>query len=199
MGKSDPRVDAYIAKSPAFARPILNHLRRLVHAACPAVEETIKWGFPHFMYEGMLCSMAAFKQHCAFGFWHKNMRAELTGGESTDAMGQLGRITALADLPKDAVLKRHIKQAMKLNAGGIKAPVVRKPAKQIKVRADVMTALGGDKKALATFQGLSPSHRREYLDWIAEAKRAETRAKRMATMVEWLAEGKSRNWKYERR
>ncbi len=199
MGKSDPRVDAYIAKSAAFARPILGHLRRLVHAACPTVEETIKWGFPHFMHQGMLCSMAAFKQHCAFGFWHKNMRVELTGGDSTEAMGQLGRITALADLPKDTVLKRHIKQAVKLNESGIKAPVVRKPAKPIKVPADVTTALRGNKKARATFESLSPSHRREYLEWVVEAKRAETRTKRLATMLKWLAEGKSRNWKYEQR
>jgi uncharacterized protein YdeI (YjbR/CyaY-like superfamily) len=199
VGKFDPRVDAYIAKSAAFARPILCHLRRLVHAACPSAEETIKWGFPHFMYQGMLCSMAAFKQHCAFGFWHKNMRTELTGGQSTEAMGQLGRITSVAGLLKAPVLKRHIKQAMKLNEAGIKIPVVRKPVKPIKVPADVMKALRSNKKALATFGGLSPSHRREYLEWIAEAKRAETRAKRIATMLEWLAEGKSRNWKYERR
>jgi uncharacterized protein YdeI (YjbR/CyaY-like superfamily) len=199
VGKFDPRVDAYIAKSAAFARPILSHLRRLVHAACPSAEETIKWGFPHFMYQGMLCSMAAFKQHCAFGFWHKSMRAELADGEPTEAMGQLGRITAVADLPKSPILKRHIKQAMKLNEAGIKIPVVRKPVKPIKVPADVMKALRSNKKALATFGGFSPSHRREYLEWIAEAKRAETRAKRIATMLEWLAEGKSRNWKYERR
>jgi uncharacterized protein YdeI (YjbR/CyaY-like superfamily) len=199
VGKFDPRVDAYIAKSAAFARPILSHLRRLVHAACPSAEETIKWGFPHFMYQGMLCSMAAFKQHCAFGFWHKNMRTELTGGQSTEAMGQLGRITSVAGLPKAPVLKRHIKQAMELNEAGIKISVVRKPFKPIKVPADVMKALRSNKKALATFGGFSPSHRREYLEWIAEAKRAEARAKRIATMLEWLVEGKSRNWKYERR
>jgi uncharacterized protein YdeI (YjbR/CyaY-like superfamily) len=198
VGKTDPRVDAYIAKSAAFARPILVHLRRLIHAACPAVEETIKWGFPHFMYKGMLCSMASFKQHCAFGFWHKSMKAELSGSKPAEAMGQLGRITAVSDLPKDAVVKRHIKQAMKLNDAGVKAPVVRKPPKPVKVPADVMAALRGHKKALETFESLSPSHRREYLEWIAEAKREETRTKRMATMLEWLVEGKSRNWKYER-
>ena len=199
MGKSDPRVDAYIAKSAPFSRPILDHLRRVVHAACPAVEETIKWGFPHFMYKSMLCNMAAFKQHCAFGFWHKGMKTALSGGKPREAMGHLGRITSLADLPKDAVLKRYIKQAMKLNDAGIKVPVVRSAPKSVKVPAEVMAALRRNKQALGTFEALSPSHRREYLEWIADAKRDETRIKRLATMLEWLAEGKSRNWKYERR
>jgi uncharacterized protein YdeI (YjbR/CyaY-like superfamily) len=199
VGKQDPRVDAYIAKSAPFSQPILDHLRRVVHAACPAVEETIKWGFPHFMYKGMLGSMAAFKQHCAFGFWHKGMKAALSGGKPRQAMGQLGRITSLADLPKDAVLKRYIKQAMKLNDAGVKVPVVRSAPKTVKVPAVVMAALRRNKQALGTFEALSPSHRREYLEWIADAKREETRTKRLATMLEWLAEGKSRNWKYERR
>lgn len=199
MGTKDARVDAYIAKSAEFARPILRHLRDVVHSACPAVEETMKWSFPHFLYKGMLCSMAAFKQHCAFGFWHKAMREALSAGKQRAAMGQLGRITALADLPKDSVLIRHIKQAMKLNDAGIKSPAPkRREKKDLVVPDDVMRALKKSKQALAAFNDFSPSHRREYIEWITEAKQEATRERRLATMLEWLAEGKTRNWKYER-
>jgi hypothetical protein len=125
MGTKDPRIDAYIARSAAFARPILNHIRKLVHATCPEVEETMKWSFPHFLYKGMLCSMASFKQHCTFGFWKgalifANKPNPGTNGE--EAMGQFGRITALSDLPKDAVLTRYINAAVKLNEVGVKLP-----------------------------------------------------------------------------
>ena len=197
MGKKDAWVDAYIARAEDFAKPVLNHLRALVHATCPEIEETRKWAFPHFMYKGMLCSMAAFKNHCAFGFWHKLMRESADSGKSEEAMGQLGKITGLADLPKDAVLIKHIKRAMKLNDEGIKVPVIKRPAKPVKVPDHVMAALKTHKKALVNFEKMSPSHQREYIEWITEAKREETIAKRLATMLEWLAEGKSRNWKYE--
>lgn len=199
MGKSDPRVDAYFAKSAAFAQPILRRLRAVVHSACPDVEETMKWQFPHFMYKGMLCSMAAFKQHCAFGFWHKAVRDAVSSGKQSDGMGQLGRITSVDDLPTESSLKRHIKQAMKLNDAGVKSPRPQPKAKKaLRVPDDVKMALKKDKQAQSTFEAFSPSHRREYIEWITEAKQPATRDRRIATMLEWLAKGKSRNWKYER-
>ncbi len=199
MATKDPRVDAYIAKSADFAQPILNHLRKLVHTACPQVEETLKWSFPHFMYKGMFCNMAAFKAHCAFGFWHRDMRQEVEGEKPAQAMGSLGRITSLADLPNDAALLRYLKQAARLNERGIKSPrPVRSASKKLEIPPSLMSALGMNKTALANFQGMSPSHQREYAEWIAEAKREETVVKRLATAIEWIAEGKSRNWKYEK-
>lgn len=199
MGKKDPFVDAYIARAADFARPILEHLRQLVHTACPEVEETRKWAFPHFMYKGMFCGMAAFKHHCAFIFWHKLMRESVDTGKSEEAMGQLGKITSLSDLPKDAVLTSHIKKAMKLNEAGVKAPASKRAAvKKLKIPDSVTKALQKNKKAMANFEALSNSHQNEYIQWIAEAKREETVARRLATMLEWLAEGKSRNWKYEK-
>lgn len=198
MGKKDPRVDAYIEKSADFARPILKHLRALVHLACPDVEETWKWSFPFFMYKGMLCHMAAFKAHCTFGFWHREVRESIGDGKSADAMGQLGRITKREDLPKDAVLKQYIKQAMALNEQGIKSPKASvEPKAPVKMPANMKAALQGNPKARANFEKFSPSQQREYIEWIAEAKREETAAKRIATMLEWVARGKSRNWKYE--
>ncbi len=190
MGKTDPRVDAYIAKSADFARPVLRHLRQVIHDACPQVEETIKWSCPHFMYHGILGAMAAFKKHCVFGVWHSSV-----------SMGNVGRITGLEDLPKDAVISREVKKLMKRNASGVKAPRPTKPKakKPIKPPAAFLTVLKKNKKALATFENLSPSRKREYVEWIVEAKRDETRAKRLATAVAWLAEGKTRNWKYERK
>ncbi|HKD37654.1 MAG TPA: YdeI/OmpD-associated family protein [Pirellulales bacterium] len=200
MGKKDARVDAYIAKSAEFAQPILRRLRDIVHSACPEVEETIKWKFPNFMYKGMLCHMAAFKQHCAFGFWHKAVRDAVSDGNKADGMGQLGRITSLDELPSETTLKRQIKQAMKLNDAGVKSPRPKPKAKKpAQIPDDVKRALKKHKQAGATFEAFSPSHRREYIEWIVEAKQPATRDRRIATMVEWLAEGKSRNWKYERK
>jgi uncharacterized protein YdeI (YjbR/CyaY-like superfamily) len=196
---SDARVDAYIAKSATFAQPILRRLREIVHSACPEVEETIKWRFPNFMYKGMLCNMAAFKQHCAFGFWHKAVRDVVSSSKKTDGMGQLGKITSLDDLPRDSTLKRHIRQAMKLNEAGVKSPRPKPKAQQpLMVHKDVKQALKTHKQAQAAFEAFSSSHRREYIEWVVEAKQQATRDRRVATMLEWLAEGKSRNWKYER-
>jgi uncharacterized protein YdeI (YjbR/CyaY-like superfamily) len=203
MGKKDPRVDAYIAKSADFAKPILRHLRRLVHSACPNVEETIKWGFPFFIHHGMLCSMAAFKQHCAFGFMRRAKGAlgdwRAIGGASDSAMGQFGRLENVSELPSEAILKRLISQAAQLNESGAKAPAAprSKPKKKLTVAADLRGALKKHKRASAAFEGFSYTNKKEYIEWITEAKRPETRAKRLATTVEWLAEGKKRNWKYE--
>lgn len=197
MGTRDPRVDAYIANSADFARPILAHLREVVHSACPDVEETMKWSFPHFMYGGMLCSMASFKEHCAFGFW-KGALVLGDDGASEGAMGQFGRITAVSDLPSKRALSGYIKKAMALNADGVKAPTRKKPAakRELAVPDDLARALRKNRKAAASFERFSPSHRREYIEWITDAKREDTRERRLETTIEWLAEGKPRNWKY---
>ncbi len=195
MGKKDPRVDAYIAKSADFAQPILRHLREIVHKGCPEVEETMKWSFPHFMYRGMLGGMAAFKSHCAFGFW----KGKLIVPERPEAMGQFGRIASILDLPGDSVLLGYVREAARLNETGEKVP--RKPPQPKKALAtppDLAAALKKNAKARATFEGFSPSHRREYVEWITEAKTEETRKKRLDTAVVWMAEGKPRNWKYIR-
>jgi uncharacterized protein YdeI (YjbR/CyaY-like superfamily) len=200
MGKKDPRIDAYIAKSADFAKPILTHLRELVHAACPEVEETMKWSFPNFIYKGMFCSMASFKAHCAFGFW----KADLifgTGKTGTDdekgSMGHFGRLSSISDLPKDKELLALIKEAVRLNDAGIsKARPRPKVKKELVVPDYFLRALKKNKKALAAFEAFSYSHKKEYIEWITEAKTEETRQRRIAQALEWMAEGKSRNWKY---
>jgi uncharacterized protein YdeI (YjbR/CyaY-like superfamily) len=198
MGTRDDRVDAYIAKSAEFARPILEHLRATVHAACPDVEETMKWSFPHFDYKGMLCSMAAFKEHCTFGFWKSSLI--FANGEPSDekAAGQFGRITSLKDLPTKKVLTGYIKEAMKLNDAGIKPAKPSKPkaTAEVVVPDDLTSALRKNAKALAAFEKFPPSHKREYISWITEAKTEVTRNRRLDTAIEWMAEGKPRNWKY---
>lgn len=200
MGSRDPRIDAHIAKSADFARPILEHLRETVHAACPDVEETMKWSFPHFMYHGILCSMASFKEHCTFGFWKGSLIVGDNGGSAEQAMGQFGRITTRSDLPPKRVLVGYIRQAMKLNEDGVQAPARRKTgaAKPVAIPDDLSVALERNRKARAAFDAFSPSHQREYIEWITEAKRDETRQRRIGQALEWIAEGKSRNWKYER-
>jgi len=187
MGEKDSRVDTYIAK------PILKHFRKLVHQGCPEVEEAMKWSFPHFMYKGMLCSMASFKNHCAFGFW----KGKLIVPANPEAMGQFGRITSLSDLPKDGVLVDYVREAARLNETGGKLP--RKPPEPKKALAtppDLASALKKNAKARASFKGFSPSQEREYVEWITEAETEETRTKRLDTAVEWMSEGKPRNWKY---
>jgi uncharacterized protein YdeI (YjbR/CyaY-like superfamily) len=200
----DPRVDGYIAKSAAFAQPILTHLRALIHAACPAAEEDMKWSFPHFMYRRkILCSIAAFKAHCAFGFWHHGMGKLLTADDVKDepAMGDFGRITSLAELPPEKKLTGYLQRAVALHDSGALGrprPAVKKRKFELPVPADLAAALKKNKRAAANFANFSPSHRKEYIAWITEAKRNETRQKRLATTIEWLAEGKPRNWKYVR-
>ena len=203
MGKQDKRIDLYIAKSAPFAKPILHHLRELVHEGCPDVEETIKWGFPHFDYRGIMASMASFKHHCSFGFWKASLindpENRLTGMGET-AMGHFGRITSLADLPKDRILLRYIRDAARLNEEGIS--ISRKPKsteqKKLIVTDYFEKALRKNKKALATFGAISYSNKKDYIEWVTEAKTEATREKRLAISIAWLAEGKSRNWKYER-
>lgn len=198
MGTRDARVDAYVAKSADFAKPILIHIRETVHGACPDVEESWKWSFPTFMYKGILCSMAAFKQRCTFGFW-KGALVLGADANNADAMGQFGRITSMADLPSKKSLAGYVRKAAALNDAGVKVvrtSTRRAPKPPAKVPADLAAALKKNKKAQATFEGLSPSHKREYIEWITEAKREETCARRLKTAIEWLAEGKPHNWKY---
>jgi uncharacterized protein YdeI (YjbR/CyaY-like superfamily) len=197
MPTRDPRIDAYIANAAPFAQPILERLREAVHAACPECEETLKWRSPSFLYRGaILCGMAAFKEHAMFGFW-KGALID-TGGPKEAAMGQFGRLTSVADLPAKRELARYIRQAMALEDAGVKTPRTKtgKPKPSPEPPEDLVRALARDKRARATFEGLSPSHRREYVEWILEAKREETRKRRLAQAVAWLAEGKPRNWKY---
>jgi uncharacterized protein YdeI (YjbR/CyaY-like superfamily) len=198
MGKRDPRVDAYIDNAADFARPILTEIREAVHASCPDVEEAMKWSFPHFVHKGVLCSMAAFKQHAAFGFWKGSL--VLGRGKNADAMGQFGRITKRSDLPSKNLLAGYIKKAAALNDQGVKMPRAPRRAAptRVKVPADLAAAFKTNKKAQTGFDGFSPSHKREYIDWITEAKSDDTRARRLAQAIEWMADGKSRNWKYER-
>lgn len=193
----DPRVDAYIARQAEFARPILDHLRAAVHAACPQCEETLKWSAPTFMYKGgMLASMAAFKAHATFGFW----RGSLVVGEDAaqkSAMGQFGRLTSVADLPPAAALAALIDKAMALADAGVKPPRAKHAKPAFAVPPDLRAAIDADPAATATFDGFPPSCRRDYVEWVTEAKRDETRAKRIAQAASWLAEGKKRHWKYE--
>ena len=194
MGKKDPRIDAYIEKAADFAKPILRHLRKVVHAGCPNVEETLKWSMPHFDYKGPLAGMAAFKAHCAFGFW----KGSLIVPGSKEAMGQFGCITKISDLPKAGVLTGYVRKAVELNEQKVKVPrPLKHEKKDIPMPADLAAALKGNAKARATFDGFRPSHKREYLEWITEAKTDETRRKRLVTAVEWMSEGKARHWKYQ--
>lgn len=194
----DQRIDDYIAKQAAFAQPILTHLRVAVHAACPDVEETVKWSMPAFVYKGRpLAHMAAFKAHATFGFWRgKDVLGE-TGGER-DAMGQFGRIASVDDLPDDDALAGLIRRAAALTDSGDQ-PKRTKPTPKPELAApeDLLAALRANGAAAATFDGFPPGARRDYVAWVVEAKRPETRAKRIAQAVEWLAEGKKRHWKYE--
>jgi uncharacterized protein YdeI (YjbR/CyaY-like superfamily) len=200
MSSRDPRVDAYIAKAAPFARPILDHLRDCVHAACPAAQETLKWRSPHFTYnDRLLCGMAAFKQHVAFGFWLGDLVAGT--GRDEEAMGQFGRIARLDDLPSRRALGTLVKKAMGLTDAGVTRAPMRRGAPRPTAQApdDLVAALAKHRKARETFERFSNSQRRDYIEWISEAKREATRAQRLATTLEWLAEGKSRNWKYETR
>jgi uncharacterized protein YdeI (YjbR/CyaY-like superfamily) len=203
MAKKDKRIDAYIAKSAPFARPILAHLRAVIHKGNPEVEETIKWGMPSFDYKGPYCSMAAFREHAVFGFWKASLMKDpknylqARSAQGGDAMGHMGRITSLKDLPPEKVLLDFVKQAKKLNDEGIKLPPKPKKAqKELAIPSWFMSALRKNSRAFDTFENFSPSNKREYVEWVTEAKTDETRRSRLETAVEWMSEGKPRNWKY---
>jgi uncharacterized protein YdeI (YjbR/CyaY-like superfamily) len=200
MEHIDKRIDAYIAKAAPFAQPILEHLRALVHKAVPQVTETVKWGMPFFEHEGPLCNMAAFKQHCAFGFWKASLLKDSHGllqQMEKSAMGHLGQIRGLEDLPADKVLMAYIKEAAALNKEGVKAPPkAPKTKEELEVPDYLKKALARNKAAAKTFENFSYSNRKEYVEWLTEAKTEDTRIKRLDTAIEWMAEGKPRNWKY---
>jgi uncharacterized protein YdeI (YjbR/CyaY-like superfamily) len=194
MGKKDRRVDAYIKRAAPFARPILKRLRKIVHIGCPDVEETIKWNSPFFEHKRIICFMAAFKGHCAFGFWKGSL---IFGANNKGAMGHFGRITSISDLPNAKTLAGYVRKAAELNESGVKKSRPRSRAKQkVSVPADLKTALQKNAKARKTFEIFSYSHKKEYVKWITDAKRDETRKRRLQTAIEWLAQGKPQNWKY---
>jgi len=196
MTAFDPRVDTYIARQADFARPILEHLRAVVHAACPGVEETLKWGMPTFLSGGaILASMAAFKQHATFGYWkHALVMGE---GVERDGMGSYGKMTSIKDLPPKKILAADLKRAVQLNADKVKSTRKSAPKPPPQAPDDLLAALKKNAQARKAFEAFPPSAQRDYVEWIVEAKREETRAKRLAQAVEWMAEGKRRNWKYE--
>jgi uncharacterized protein YdeI (YjbR/CyaY-like superfamily) len=194
----DPRIDAYIATAQPFARPIIEHVRERVHATLPDCEESVKWGMPAYVVDGKILLMTpAFKAHAALNFWRgQELRAEKA---DADAMGQFGKLRSLDDLPPDLELDRLIREAADL----ARNPPAPRKAKQAskpppEMHPDLAVALDKAPKAKANFEALAPSCQRDYLEWVAEAKRDETRAKRIATTIEWVSEGKSRNWKYEK-
>lgn len=198
MRNPDPRIDAYIANAAPFAQPILAHVRAVVHEACPDVQETLKWRMPTFVHAGsILCSMAAFKQHASFGFW----KQALVVGDAAadDGMGSFGKLASVRDLPSKRQLLAYVKKAMALNEAGVKTSGPRKtssPRALPEMPDDFARVLAKTPAAQRHFEAFSPSHRREYLEWILGAKREDTRARRIAQAVEWLAEGKPHNWKY---
>ncbi len=192
----DPRVDAYIAKAAPFAQPILSHLRSLAHAAAPDIEEAIKWGMPMFLHGGkIVANIAAFKAHAAFGTWQRDAKG--TQQPRPEGMGRLGKLTCLDDLPPDAEIVAMVKAAMaQVDAGGsLYARRAAKPPPE--TPADLRTALDAVPAAAAAFDAFPPGARREYIDWVTEAKQPATRLKRLGETVAWCAEGKRRNWKYE--
>ncbi|KYH06251.1 YdeI/OmpD-associated family protein [Chryseobacterium cucumeris] len=203
MEKYSPKIDAYIEKSQDFAKPILHYIRETVHEFCPDAEETMKWSFPHFIYKGKnLCAMASFKQHCTFGFWlEKEMKTmqEITQDIEKNSMFSLGKITQVGDLPSKPQLKKAIKEAMELTDMGVTMKKAAPSKTEMEIPDYFQNALNANQKALDLFLKASPSFRKEYITWIAEAKTETTRNKRMDQALEWIAEGKGRNWKYERK
>ena len=194
MAKKDPRVDVYIKNAQPFARPILEHLRKIVHAGCPDCEETIKWRMPFFELQGPICFMSAFKQHAAFGFWKGKL---LFGKEDEGAMGHFGRLTAIKDLPGEKKLIGYVRKAAELNERGFKKSPSRGGAsRRLAIPPDLKSALAKNAKARKAFEDFSYSHKKEYVEWITGAKRDETRKKRLKLTIQWLAQGKPQNWRY---
>lgn len=202
MEQYNVRVHDYIQKSAPFAQTILNHIREVVHSASPLITETIKWGMPFFEYKGTICQMAAFKQHCAFGFWKASLLDDPQGllkiGDAT--AGSFGRINTLEDLPSDEAIVHFVLMAMEKNESGIKKPVVKKAPSEKKelVPPDYfLSLLNEHPQAKETFEKFSNSNKKEYVEWLLDAKTDATRQKRLETTMEWLAEGKTRMWKYK--
>jgi len=198
MPKIDPRIDSYIRRAAPFAQPILMRIRKVVHTALPDVEETLKWRHPTFMYKGMLGGFAAFKQHATLGFWKHDLLVKQLPKIDQDAWGQFGRLTSVQDLPDDQTLATLVKAAAALNDAGVKVDRMQAPTKApLKTPPDLAGALQKNKSALNTYKAFPPSKKRDYIEWLTKAKTADTRARRRETAIAWMAEGKSRNWKYE--
>jgi uncharacterized protein YdeI (YjbR/CyaY-like superfamily) len=196
MANEDPRIDKYIEEAAEFAKPILRHIRGLVHKAAPEIQETIKWSAPFFEHKGPVCNMAAFKEHCSVVFWKPSLIKGLPA--KVEGMGALGKIRSLKDLPKDKEFIDFVRQAFALNEQGIKVAAKPKTApKELVVPEELMKALRTNAKARGTWEKFSYSHRKEYAEWIAEAKREETKKTRMEKTILWLSEGKSRHWKHQ--
>jgi uncharacterized protein YdeI (YjbR/CyaY-like superfamily) len=200
----NPAVDAYIAKSGDFAKPILKHVRKLMHRGCPRIEETIKWGVPAFERSGIVAMMAAFKNHVSFGFWSERLIREKLGADAkrlfpADAKLGMGgrRYLTRAELPADALILRGVKAAVALNEAGMRPKRALKRKPPPKAPPYLVAALAKNARARATFARFTPAQQREYVEWLAEAKQEATRARRLAQAVEWLAAGKRRNWKYQ--
>jgi len=199
MPTKDRRIDAYIEKAQPFARPILKRIRKAVHTGCPQVVETVKWSMPAFEYKGPLVGMAAFKAHCALAFWKASLMKTVPQDKLHDAMGHFGRFESIADVPPEAALVKMVEEAVALNEAGV--TVARKkaaPKPPPKAPADLLAALKKRPQAAAAWKAFPPSHQREYVQWITEAKTDATRTRRLDTAVGWIAEGKGRNWKYQR-
>ncbi|BFO65836.1 YdeI/OmpD-associated family protein [Chryseobacterium sp. S0630] len=203
MEKYSPKIDAYIEKSQDFAKPILHYIRETVHEFCPDAEETMKWSFPHFIYKGKnLCAMASFKQHCTFGFWlEKEMKTmqEITQDIEKNSMFSLGKITQVGDLPSRPQLKKAITEAMELTDMGVTMKKAAPSKTEMEIPDYFQNALNAQPKAKDFFEKASPSFRKEYIAWVSEAKTEATRNKRLEQSLEWIAEGKSRNWKYQKK
>lgn len=201
MLSTDPRVDSYIEKAAEFAQPILRYLRQLIHETCPEIAENIKWGMPSFEYKGMMMGFAAFKGHCALNFWKGNIIPDPHGFLSTvggTGMGNLGKITTLDDLPNRDILVYYVQEAMRLNDEGIQVPKDKtKAAKKVsETPAALIEALQQNPAAQSTYDQFPPGQKREYDEWIADAKTEATRQKRLKDAIQWMSEGKIRNWKY---
>ena len=199
MAARDPRVDAYIAKARPFAKPILTAIRKAVHAGCPGVTETIKWSVPAFDYKGPMCGMASFKAHCLWGFWKAALMTSVPADNAARAMGGFGRFESLDQLPSERAMVRMVKEAAALNDKGVKVPRAVKARAPLRAPAEMLAAIKKNRKAQQTYDAFSPSAKRDYIEWITGAKSDDTRARRLETAVQWMSEGKSRNWKYVRR
>lgn len=204
MATKDKRIDAYIEKARDFAKPVLTHLRTVIHKASRDIDESIKWGMPYFQYNGkLLCFMASFREHCVFGFKQGAMMTDPKGlmqrSSDKSGMGHFGKIKDMRDLPSEKVLIQYIKEAIKLIDRGVRTPQKKAPATEIEVPEDFMKLLKKNKESHQAFEEFSKSHKKEYIEWITEAKTAETRNKRMNTAIEWIGQGKGRNWKYEKK
>jgi uncharacterized protein YdeI (YjbR/CyaY-like superfamily) len=200
MAKKNPAVDAYIKKAPPFAKPILKQLRKIIHKGCPKVTEDIKWGAPFYLYQDrVLCATMGFKAHCALVFWKSGLIKKKMGKKAEVELKRLRRISALAELLSERELLAYVKLAMHFNEPGTKLPPRKERPTPVKAPRDLTVALRANPKALATFNAFTPTRKKDYIYWITGAKTKETRERRLETAVDWMAEGKSRNWKYEER